>query len=299
MIACGLALELDAITGKLASASRVTAAPAAFTALYLNDFSSGTPGESIAGWNTKTVYADDQPGGVGQSMKVVLAAATPPTCGGEHGFGGRINLPVDIPKGKTIWYSQKRYHSSDYAWGYCFQSSDSVEAAGCSKSADGTTWLKDLVLGPSIGTARIYASPQVGRRNLAQLPGIRVVSEASQVPDDNVLVSMPLDEWFSYQLMVKVGDDGTGIMRVYINSTLVCEYIGANISADSGNVIRNFGIGDYWNGIPYTTGAANQNHFWVKDIIIATDVEGYGAPTGVDEFDNAYIDPTTTVAELS
>ena len=49
----------------------------------------------------------------------------------------------------------------------------------------------------------------------------------------------------------------------------------------------------------YTDGAPDRNSFYIDDIILASDLPGYGAPTGVDAAGNAYIDPATRVGDLA
>jgi hypothetical protein len=97
-------------------------------------------------------------------------------------------------------------------------------------------------------------------------------------------------------VQVYVHDTAAGYVREWINGTLVNSVAGANVS--TGNSIAECGIGDYWNGVPYTDGAASLSQ-WVRELIIATDMDGYGAPNGVDSGGRTYIDPTTSVSDLT
>lgn len=270
-----------------------------FTPLLVDDFSGGAVGAGYPGFWPSSVYANDQPALSGSSLKIQLNTLTPPACGGGAGYGGRKNLPADIPVGKTIWVKMRRYFPVTHTWSYCYAASDQTEAQACGGDVyDGTTWLKDFVLAPSIATSRIYVSPNQVRRGTAHLDGIRVVSEASHVPDDNMDVKYPLGEWFNTQLMVKVDNTGAGIMRVWINEALVCESVVANISSAE-NTIREWGIGDYFNGVPYVDGISMTGHYWIQDVIIATDLDGYGAPNATDAGGNVYIKPSWTPGDFS
>lgn len=284
------------ITGGPPWSSESRKNPKPFNALFVDDFLNRSLGVAYPGWDSKSIVVDDHPGGIGRALRCRLDAATPPVCGGSHFFGGRSNLPQPIPIGKTIWYSQKRYHQSSQSWAYCFSNADFSEAQACGKEADGNQWLKDMVLGPSTGTARIYVQPAVSRRSVAQVAGGRIISETGPTYHDVSGMRYPLDEWFTNQVMVHVSSDGDGIIRHWINRTLVNEVFGRNVT--SGNSIAQWGIGDYWNGVPYTDGEAGRLDFWAREFIIASDIDGYGIPTGTDADGNIFIDPATTVAEL-
>jgi hypothetical protein len=272
-----------------------------FVALLKDDFSSGTLGVAKTGWDSKSVYANDHPTAGGKSLKLTVAPNTQSNldasaCAGGHFYGGRSVLPVTIPIGKTIWVSMKRFIPTNFTWGYCYAGSDSAAATACGKESDGNAWLKDLVLAPLTGTERIYVLPAASRRSITQTAGNRIASEHNTLYHDEPAVIYPLGQWFTHQVSVFVHDTGIGRIRHWLNSTLVNEVVGANIS--SGNSLNEWGIGDYWNGLPYTNGSAALSQ-WVREVIIATDVSGYGAPTGIDSSGNVFIDPSTTVASLS
>ena len=83
---------LNPVTGRYSSESRAT-----FTPLFADNFASGVVGQSYPSFNSKSVYADDQPELEGQSLKIVLDAFNPVSgCGGDHYYGGRRALPQTI-----------------------------------------------------------------------------------------------------------------------------------------------------------------------------------------------------------
>lgn len=273
-----------------------------FIALFKDDFSTGTLGGVYPGWDSKSTYASDQPGVAGRSLKITVAPNTQANldasaCGlGSHSFGGRSNLPIQIPIGKSIWLQWRRYIPTNFTWGHCYAGSGDFAAANaCGYSNDGNAWLKDLVFAPTNGTSRIYLQPTVSRRSIAQTAGNRIISENGPILSDQAGVVYPLGQWFTHQIQVYVHDTSAGYIREWINGTLVNSCSGANVS--TGNSLNEWGIGNYWNGIPYTDGTAALS-YWCRELIMATDVSGYGVPTGVDSNGFTFIDPATTVAGL-
>ena len=262
--------------------------PAAnYPLLFKDDFSAGTVGDSYAGFFPTTVYANDHPHLTGKALKVNIGTMQPPTCGGSMNYGGRKVLPSDVPFGSKIWYSVKLFHPVTQTWGYCYDPGDSAEATGCGKQSDGNEWTKFMVLSPSSGTARVYVQPRAFRRNVNQQPAVRLYSEHSQAPNDNPTATFPLGRWYTLQIECFLSD--TGYMRVWVDNTVICYANAAPVS--TGNSIHEWGIGDYWNGAPYTDGAANRSHFWMKDVMIATDAPGFSAPTDSDGNGNVFIAP--------
>jgi hypothetical protein len=269
-----------------------------FTALLADDLSSYSIGQTYPGWVGSSIITDRAPGGQ-RAVRILLATNKPPACGGSVHYGGRKSLPSNIPISKTIWFSHKRYHPSTQTFGYCYTSSDYNEAIACGKkdNSDGNAWLKDVVFSPAEGGSRIYFQSRQNRRQVGLTAGCRLISEHGPLYNDERAPMYPLDQWFTLQVMVRVGDDGTGKIMAWINDTLINEVSGANVSP--GNALAEWGIGPYWNGIPYTDGTPGREEFFVKDFILASDIDGYEAPTGIDSLGNTYIDPATTASELS
>jgi hypothetical protein len=269
-----------------------------FNALLADDLSSYSIGQTYPGWVGSSIITDSAPGGQ-RAVRILLATNQPPACGGSVDFGGRKSLPSNVPIGKTIWFSHKRYHPSTQTFGYCYANSDYNEAIACGKedNSDGNAWLKDIVFSPAVGTSRIYFQSRQQRRQVGLTAGCRLISEYNALLNDENAPIYPLDQWFTLQVMVRVGDDGSGKIMAWINDTLINEVSGANVSP--GNSLAEWGIGPYWNGIPYTDGAPGREEFFVRDFILASDIEGCEAPTGIDSLGNIYIDPAITASELS
>jgi hypothetical protein len=286
------------VNGKFNSSAQ-GGGPGPFTPLLKNDFSAGTLGAIFSTWEAGAVYANDQPSAAGKSLKVTVSPNTQANldiaaCAGSSVFGGRSSFPVNIPIGKSVWVSWKRYIPANFTWGYCYGAGDTAAATACGESADGNAWLKDLVFSQTSG-GRIYVQPAVARRSISQSAGNRIIAEQGALVSDQGAVSYPLGQWFTHQVQVYVHNTSAGYIREWINSTMVNELTGANVATAS-NLIE-FGMGNYWNGVPYTNGSAGLSQ-WLRELIIATDVSGYGAPTGRDSSNRVFIDPSTTVASL-
>lgn len=270
-----------------------------FIPLLKNDFSIGTLGSIFSTWEAGAVYANDQPIVAGKSIKVSVFPNTQanldiPACAGSSVFGGRSSFPVNIPIGKSVWVSWKRYIPANFTMGYCYGAGDSAAATACGESADGNAWLKDLVFSQTSG-GRIYCQPAVARRTIGQIVGNRLIAEQGGIVSDQGAISYPLGQWFTHQLQVYVHDTSAGYIREWIDGVLVNELTGANVGASG--ALTEFGMGNYWNGVPYTNGSADLSQ-WLRELIVATDVSGYGAPTGRDASNRVFIDPSTTVASL-
>lgn len=273
---------------------------ATFNPLYKQDFSAGTIGNTFSTWEAGAVYANDQPSAAGKSLKVTIFPNTQnnlniSACAGSSVFGGRSEFSVPIPIGKTVWISCKRYIPTNFTWGYCYGSGDSSAASACGESADGNNWLKDLVFSQSQPGGRIYIQPSASRRSVIQLPGNRIITEQNASVSDDSDVVYPLGEWFTHQVRIFVSDAGDGEIDEWINGDRVNTHNGANVAASSSLI--EWGMGNYWNGVPYTNGSASLSQ-WIREVIIATDIDGYGAPTGRDSANRIFIDPSTTVASL-
>lgn len=271
-----------------------------FTPLHTEDFSSGSLGAAYSTW-TRSVFDNTRSVSGSQSLKVSTNTGEPPaTCGGGHTFAGRNNLPVAIPEGNRLWVSYKVYHPSSFGWGYCFGTSDTTDAATCGKSADGSGGLKYMVVAPDTGTARIYYSPRVGRRSVSFIDTVRLVSEVGANLSPVVSWGLNLDAWNTIQMEIYVHSGAEGYVRYWVNDTFLGQLDGATIG-NSSYKIAQWGMGNYWNGVPYTdsTGDSTREDFWLDEVIIASDIDGYGAPTTTDSGGRIYISPTTTVGDFA
>ena len=142
--------------------------------------------------------------------------------------------------------------------GYVFGSGDSSEASTCGSPSDGgPTNLKWMVFAPDVTTARAYFQPYIQRRQAQQAatPGLRVITEVGPSLDENLSgQALPRDQWFSIQMALKVSKTGDGFIRAWIDDQLAAEVTNISTIAGSDTGIREWGLGDYWNGLLIVTG---------------------------------------------
>lgn len=220
-----------------------------------------------------------------------------PACSGGHFFGGRRDLPAPVPQGRTVWFRMYHYIPSTFSFGYKYGgSSDRDEASACGRSADGNLWLKWLVFAPDIGTARVYLMPTAARRALVNdNPRIRIISEALHRPGD-FGVDLPRDRWFSLQMAVHVSSGDDGFIRAWLDDEYLGEVVGP--TTVEGASLVEWGLGDYWNGVPWTDGEPGRSELWVDEIVVASDADGYEPPTGVDAEGHPFIPSCVRAADL-
>lgn len=259
-------------------------------------------GADFLAWR-RSVYDDSRSVSQGRSVRVSTNPGPDalPACSGGHFFAGRTRLPTTVPQGSTLWFRIYQYIPSTFSFGYKYSraAGDRDIARACGQYADGNLWLKWLVLAPhhDFGTARIYLSPTAARRTLTNpSPQVRLISEALHRPHDEP-VDLPRDRWFALQMAVRVSDGDDGFIRAWIDDQYLGEVTGRTTVADA--PIHSWGMGDYWNGVPWTDGAPGRTDFWVDEVIVASDAPGYDAPTGIDSGGRRYIDPCTRVADLT
>jgi hypothetical protein len=276
----------------------VRAVAASFVPLYKQDFSGQIAGNANTDYLRAEYSSVTAKTGSVSTLMTTNPGQLPPNCGGGHGFGGRQNLPILIPVGRTVWQRYFFYLPSAFSMGYVFGTSDSAAASTCGNDAGGSGYIKWLVFAPDNTTARTYLMPEIakGAVNQAANDGIALITETGAILNKVTNRNLPRDQWFSLQLAVKVSKDTSdGFMRAWLNDEMVVERTGINTIGASDTGLDEFGIGDYWNGVPYTDGAANRDAFYIDEVLAATDVAGYGAPSGVDASGNAYI-PNTILA---
>ncbi len=251
-------------------------------------------GQSSPIFNHQSPIVTTERAGVTQSkcIKVFTNPSNPSvTCGG-HLFGGRMNLPVDIPAGKTVWQRMKFYIPSAFSFGYRWGSgaptTPTGDGCGGYSPDGGPQGLKFLVFSPDVGTARAYLNAPNSLRTISQTSGTGVLAlEANPSAQRGLSIVFPRDQWFTLELAVKVSNTGTGYARAWMNETLIAEsQIAGNKNVSTIDVaataIREWGLGSYWNGTPWTDGAAGRDFFYVDEVLVATDVDGYGMPDAVD-----------------
>lgn len=270
-----------------------------FRAMVSHDQASTALGDTFINWR-RSVVDDAHSVSHGRAVRVTTDPGEElPVCSGSPFYAGRTRLPAPVPEGRTIWFRVYQYIPSDFSFGYKYASGDRDEARACSQPFDGNVNLKWLVFAPDDGTARIYLLPKTTRRGVRpSSPRIRVSSEAHGTgrAADFDGVDLPRDRWFSLQMAVRVGDEETGFIRAWLDD----EFLGEHRvrTARDGTAMNEWGIGDYWNGVPWTDGAAGRTDFWIDEVIVASDAPGYDAPTGVDAGGRAYIPSCMRVSDL-
>jgi hypothetical protein len=66
----------------------------------------------------------------------------------------------------------------------------------------------------------------------------------------------------------------------------------------AGAALLEWGLGDYWNGVPWTDGDPGRTDLWVDEVVVTSDAEGYAAPTALDSAGHPYIPSCVRVADL-
>ncbi|MFW6090068.1 MAG: heparin lyase I family protein, partial [Gemmatimonadota bacterium] len=245
--------------------------------MIAHDMTDGSPGDEYLTWRRST-YDETHALSGGRSVRVRTDPGDEllPACSGSHYFAGRTALPDSVPEGRTIWYRAFFYLPDTFSMGHKYGGSgDSDAAAACDQNADGNRWIKWLVLAPHWrdSTARIYMMPSGVRRAVySPSPEIRLISEALHRPFDGDL-ELPRNRWFALQIAVRVSGGDEGFIRGWIDDEFIGEVSGRT-TAD-GVPLQVWGLGDYWNGVPWTDGEPGRTDFWVDDVIVASDAEGY------------------------
>lgn len=291
------------------------AAPAGtFTPMYAEDYTAKTIGQAAdpdSEWRY-SIFTDERSLSGTTSLKMGMPRGYPaPSCGGNHFFGNNhgmsepLGLPVAIPIGKTIWLRVYFYFASTFSFGYVHN--DSTEAAECGKSADmGLTGVKWLNFGPG----KVYTKIPSGFRKVEQptaaagdpeYPDIRIENEGGGTGLSGSGRPIPLDRWFSLQMAAKVAPRGStdGFVRLWLDDEMIAEELNCPTLRDGATELASWGVGDYWNSVPWTDGAPGRDDLYLDEIMIASDVAGYGAPTGIDANGNAYIATTTLAGDFA
>lgn len=269
-------------------------------ALFTLDAESGSDGAAYSGSSTM-LYSTARAYSGSKSIRCPLSHGQPPvTCGGSVWFGGRFTLPTMIPEGYSVWFRARFYLPSTVPMGYCFGTSDTGDAATCGKPADGSGTTKWLVMAPDTGTSRLYMNLMTPRRAMGLDNGLRLVSEPQNDGNfvDNTTV-IPRDQWFSLQIQINLSSaTNGGYIRAWIDDTYIGQHTKKTLDA-SGYKLKEWGLGDYWSGVPWTDGNVSRTaDFWMDDVIIATDYTGYGAPLTTDSGGRPYIANSITVANI-
>ncbi|MEW7277520.1 heparin lyase I family protein [Aquimarina sp. 2201CG1-2-11] len=273
---------------------------AVYTPLISYNMKDGVLGDGFLNW-FESEYDATHFVSEGKSIKISTRPSTSlPICSGDHFFAGRTTLDtkLQIPQGKTLWYRVMHYIPSTFSFGYKYGGvlGDEVDAEACNQFADGNTWLKWMVVSPTSG-GRVYLQPSENRRNITHAVNqIRLITGTDNDFLDIEAV-FPKDQWFALQIAVKVSNGSDGFVRAWIDDTFLGEKKGPTFPEEAS--IMDWGIGDYWNGVPWTDGEAGRTAFWIDEIILATDIEGYGAPTTLDKGGRPYINASARVKDFN
>jgi hypothetical protein len=274
-----------------------------FTPMIAEDslgFSVGQAHASFSGANYSNVTAKSGT----QSVQIrTNPGQGPSVCGGSTYFANRRPLPALVAVGKTAWQRIYFYLPTAFSMGYIFDGGDSAEASTCggAPTDGGITNLKWMSFTPDVTTSRTYFQPYIQRRQALQAvnPGLRVITEVGGLSNVNgSAAALPRNRWFSIELAVKVSKTNDGFMRCWIDGIMQAERVNINTIAATDNGLAEWGIGDYWNGIPWTDGAVGRDTFYVDEIIVASDANGYGAPSATDAAGNLMIGKDILVSGL-
>lgn len=285
-MATSITLNLTNVDGKLRSGG---VAKPSYTPLYKMDVSAiaNDANSPIFGFgskvsNTRSVYNS-------KSIKVVTVPSNPGVVCGSHEYAGRNNTPTLIPLGNAIWQRFKLYIPSTFSFGYAYGAGATDVGACTSLNADGSlTGWKFLTFAPNVGTSRLYLNCPNSLRAVNQTLGSGTLAlEANPAAQQNLNIIFPRDQWFTLETAAKVSNTGDGWFRAWMNDVLIAESIRlgstsvSTIDAEATGVSQ-WGLGQYINGTQWTDGAAGRSEFWVDEVLVATDVGGYGAPTATD-----------------
>jgi hypothetical protein len=266
-----------------------------YTPLYLGTYEGRTTGAAAPLALSGTMSADMSVSGV-RSMKIGLTAANPGVTCGSAGYGGSITLPAPVPVGNTAWVRLRVFFPTNCALSHTWTSTNSGAVHGCGTASDdgNPTGTKFLAFSPNTGTSRIYTQIETSYRG-APLGFGRIQIEAGAGVDD-FSVQMPKGQWFDLEMAVLV-HQSAGFVRTWLNGVLIGERTNIRTVADGVASIVEFRLGDYFNGTPFNDGTFTP-YFYVDDLIIATDVVGYGTPDGRDAANNPMIGAAPTLIDF-
>lgn len=175
---------------------------------------------------------------------------------------------------------------------------DKAEARACGFESgvnDGSNRMKWLVFAQDMSAARLYMQLHGGgRRTAAGFSGMNMRSEVNNDISFFNSQNIPTDRWVAFQLHIYAhSDPAHGFMRAWIDDEYIGQNDGATLS-DPSYSIAEWGLGNIWNGAPYTDGGpATTGDFWVDELMVATDADGYGGAPDTDSGGRPYIAPTT------
>ena len=260
---------------------------------YSTSFESGTLGASVAPTDFVsefgTTYNDDIVGPIGSGKVAKVEKLIT-----EKYFGGPIVDMGGLGEGAEVWCKWAQYFPAGFVFANGVNG-DGGGSAGRIKwmrfqytgGSDRITMEADATSGFSPGdTGGIdYFQPEtvIGENMdwVSRYGGQAIFLDSVATP------KIALGTWHELQMYIKlsVGDsvtgDGTGVIRSWIDSTLISEDIRNTLPVSGTSSLESIYLGNYWNG-----GFPQSQKFYIDDIKILTT-----APATLDASGNPYIAP--------
>lgn len=294
----------------------ISGAAPAFTPMVAEDFEAQVLAQTYSAGTWKAGYSvvdGSQVFAGTKALKIIAETYDGVTCGGAQDsyYGGRQTLPVKVTPGYTIWYRARVYFPPTFSWGYVYQnglSADESAASGCGLSSDSDgndNGLKFLRLSESTSGGRNYIYLPTQRRNMAQPDrtwGVMLNNEHSQFNEflDVAGGKIIPGTWQAIQLALTVSHTGAGKMQAWIDDSFLGERTNINTCSVSQGGIDEWAIGTHFNGGHYSdTGDSSHKAFYVDDVIVASDMPGYGAPGTTDSGGRPFIDPSIRAGDFA
>ena len=144
----------------------------------------------------------------------------------------------------------------------------------------------------STGQGVNYLNLKYSRRAFGSGLGLYTISEQENSTGGLNFnsVSIPRNEWFTLQMATKISSASLGgHIRIWLNDEFVGELATRTTNSTLKSIGR-WGIGDYWNGVPWTDNdPSTTDMFYVDEIILASDYGPFGSPLVEDAGGRLYI----------
>jgi len=177
---------------------------------------------------------------------------------------------------------------------------DNRNGTGSSYPIDGNEDVKFMMLSSQDSDPVNYTYIKQERRGFGYNLGFAAISEHENSTggiDFSSQYTVPRDQWFTLQMAMKISSVSLGgYIRMWFNDNYLGEL--ATRTCNTYKYIGRWGIGDYWNGSPWTNGTTATDSFWVDDVILATDYGPYGGILTQDSGGRLWIPPTLTYQDI-
>lgn len=264
--------------------------PPSYTPLVTEDFESGTLGNVYPSTKsyptTSTARFSNVHSFAGtKSIEIMIDVNYVQSDPSFYGFSNL--LPAAVPEGNTIWYAARFYFPTSCSVGY-------------SNVSDPGPHVKFMRLSNSSTGGRIYLYKHREQFGVDFLSPSAVSLESENLHSLGTWTGantvFPRDQWFHVCFAVKNSSSSDGFLRCWINDVYIGEVQGLTMPAATD--INQWALGTHWNGSPYNDGS-HDGYFYMDDVIIASDINGYGAPNTLDSGDRPYINSSTTVGDFA